>query len=101
MNFYKLFNKYYKIIINNNLDESKKIYPYFNFLGQINLLVAGYIVQNVSNNLIISFFIKKGTPEIVKLQSIILFISVLGFIIIVSHYLLEKVILRNLFENNN
>ena len=69
--FWQLANKI------TTLNESKTIYPYFNFLGQINLLVAGYVVQNLSKSFIVHFFVNSDDTKLVNLQSIVVFVSFL------------------------
>lgn len=81
-----------------SLNESKIIYPYFNFLGQINLLIAGYIVQNIYKSFIVYSFLSTNNIKLINLQSIVILVSFLGFLIVLSHYLLEKVVLKNQFD---
>jgi ATP/ADP translocase len=78
-------------------DESKVFYPYFNFLGQLNLLIAGTIVCFIvdKNGFLCKLFAdysSKATEANIK--SIVTFVLILGTGILFCHYIIENTIIN-------
>jgi AAA family ATP:ADP antiporter len=89
--FWQLANKI------TSYDESKVFYPYFNFFGQLNLLMAGAIVCFLidKNSFLYQIFIdySKGTTE-ANIKSIVTFVLILGIGILFCHYTVENLIIN-------
>lgn len=89
--FWQLANKI------TSYDESKVFYPYFNFFGQLNLLIVGTIVcfiigkKPFLSNIFVDY--SKGITE-TNIKSIVSFILILGIGTLFCHYVIEKSIIN-------
>ena len=89
--FWQLANKI------TSYDESKVFYPYFNFFGQINLLIAGTIVCFiVDKNGILYRLFSDYSNEVTEtnIKSIVTFVLILGVSILFCHYTIENLIIN-------
>lgn len=77
-------------------DESKAFYPYLNFFGQFNLLIAGTVVCFIvgKNGFLCNFFADYSSRVIeTNIKSIVTFVLILGMATLFCHYTIENSII--------